>query len=251
MTTIKVRRGTAAQWTSANPVLAAGEQGLDTTNNVLKIGDGVTAWSSLGAANSGTYVRLGDVDGLTPVVFAGDSITTTTGFLAYGGPAVLGGFPDAVVGAGTTSTADAGVGGNTSTQLLARYDADVIARAPKVVHILIGTNDASGSATVATLAGNIREMVRRNRVIGARTILGLVPPSSAGSPANRKALIVAYNQWIARYGLTERILVVDYYGPLVDTATGGLASAYDSGDGVHPNDAGQTAFSALILPFIS
>lgn len=47
MSTIQVRRGTAAQWSSANPVLAAGEPGFETDTGVLKIGDGSTAWSSL------------------------------------------------------------------------------------------------------------------------------------------------------------------------------------------------------------
>jgi hypothetical protein len=41
------RRGTAAQWTSANTVLAAGELGLETDTAKFKIGDGTTVWSSL------------------------------------------------------------------------------------------------------------------------------------------------------------------------------------------------------------
>jgi hypothetical protein len=45
--TIRLRRGTAAQWSSANPVLGAGEAGFETDTNVLKIGDGVTAYNSL------------------------------------------------------------------------------------------------------------------------------------------------------------------------------------------------------------
>jgi hypothetical protein len=46
-TVIKLRRGTASQWTSANPVLSAGEIGLETNTNRTKYGDGSTAWSSL------------------------------------------------------------------------------------------------------------------------------------------------------------------------------------------------------------
>ena len=46
-TKIQVRRGTAAQWTSANPTLAAGEIGFETDTGKFKIGDGTTAWSSL------------------------------------------------------------------------------------------------------------------------------------------------------------------------------------------------------------
>lgn len=44
---IQLRRGTSAQWAAANPVLAAGEPGVDLDTDVLKIGDGVTAWATL------------------------------------------------------------------------------------------------------------------------------------------------------------------------------------------------------------
>lgn len=47
---IQVRRGTASQWSTSNPVLSSGEFGYDTTNKVLKIGDGATAWASLAEA---------------------------------------------------------------------------------------------------------------------------------------------------------------------------------------------------------
>jgi len=44
---IQLRRGTAAQWTAANPVLAQGEMGVETDTQQFKIGNGTTAWSSL------------------------------------------------------------------------------------------------------------------------------------------------------------------------------------------------------------
>ena len=45
---IQLRRDTAANWTSSNPVLGAGELGVETDTDQFKIGDGATAWSSLG-----------------------------------------------------------------------------------------------------------------------------------------------------------------------------------------------------------
>lgn len=45
--TIQVRRGTAAQWTAANPTLASGEVGFETDTFKAKIGDGSTVWTSL------------------------------------------------------------------------------------------------------------------------------------------------------------------------------------------------------------
>ena len=41
------RRGTAAQWTSANPVLNAGEMGWESDTNKFKIGDGTNHWASI------------------------------------------------------------------------------------------------------------------------------------------------------------------------------------------------------------
>ena len=41
------RRGTAQQWTTANPILAAGEIGFESGTNKFKIGDGVNTWSTL------------------------------------------------------------------------------------------------------------------------------------------------------------------------------------------------------------
>lgn len=43
----QLRRGTAAEWTSANPVLASGEQGYETDTRKIKIGDGTSAWNAL------------------------------------------------------------------------------------------------------------------------------------------------------------------------------------------------------------
>lgn len=45
--TIQVRRDTAANFTSGNPTLSAGEPGFETDTLRLKIGDGSTAWNSL------------------------------------------------------------------------------------------------------------------------------------------------------------------------------------------------------------
>ena len=44
---LQFRNDTAANWASVNPTLAAGEAGFDTTNQVLKIGNGTTPWSTL------------------------------------------------------------------------------------------------------------------------------------------------------------------------------------------------------------
>jgi len=47
---IQMRRGTTTQWSTANPTLAEGEVGVDTTLTKFKVGNGSTAWNSLGYA---------------------------------------------------------------------------------------------------------------------------------------------------------------------------------------------------------
>ena len=58
---IQIRRDTASNWTSANSVLAQGELGVETDTNKMKIGDGSTAWSSLGyLVDTGGYAAYAD-----------------------------------------------------------------------------------------------------------------------------------------------------------------------------------------------
>ena len=55
---IQLRRGTTAQWSTANPTLASGEVGVDTSLTKFKVGNGSTAWNSLQYATltyQGTY----------------------------------------------------------------------------------------------------------------------------------------------------------------------------------------------------
>ena len=52
-TRIKLRRDTAANWTTENPILAEGEPGLETDTGKIKYGDGTTAWVSLDYAAGG------------------------------------------------------------------------------------------------------------------------------------------------------------------------------------------------------
>lgn len=60
ITIIQQRAGTAAQWTSVNPVLAAGEMGVESDTKKFKFGNGTTAWNLLGYG-----VGVNDPAGLT------------------------------------------------------------------------------------------------------------------------------------------------------------------------------------------
>ena len=65
VTQIQIRRGTASQWTSANPTLASGEFGYETDTGKFKLGDGSTAWNSLAYKASGTVTSITAGTGLS------------------------------------------------------------------------------------------------------------------------------------------------------------------------------------------
>jgi len=56
-TRFKLRSDTAANWTAANPVLLAGEIGVETDTRKYKIGDGSTAWAGLSYYIDGVAIR--------------------------------------------------------------------------------------------------------------------------------------------------------------------------------------------------
>jgi hypothetical protein len=72
VTQVQVRRGTASQWTSANPTLASGEWGFETDTLKVKIGNGSTAWNSLAYQGAGSVTSITAGTGLS-----GGTITST------------------------------------------------------------------------------------------------------------------------------------------------------------------------------
>ena len=63
---IRLRRGTATEWVSKNPILALGEPGLETDTRKLKFGDGVSNWATLAysaSSGGGGGAAWGDITG--------------------------------------------------------------------------------------------------------------------------------------------------------------------------------------------
>ena len=73
---LQLRRGTAADWTSVNPVLAAGEMGVETDTRKVKVGDGATSWSGLDYIASDSPA-IGEIaqDAINEALVAGTGIT--------------------------------------------------------------------------------------------------------------------------------------------------------------------------------
>jgi hypothetical protein len=91
-TTIKLRRGTASAWTTANPTLAAGEPGFETDTGKLKVGDGATSWTGLAyltaSGGGGTPPSEGALTDASTI--ASDWSANTVKYVTLGGNRTLG-----------------------------------------------------------------------------------------------------------------------------------------------------------------
>ena len=74
-TRIQLRRDTAADWVSNNPILELGEPGHETDTNKLKIGNGVDDWNSLDYAIIEQFDSQWNSLQATPTTLAGYGIT--------------------------------------------------------------------------------------------------------------------------------------------------------------------------------
>jgi lysophospholipase L1-like esterase len=142
-----------------------------------------------------------------------------------------------------------GISGQTTPQMLLRFQADVIALKPKVVVILAGINDIAGNtgpSTLEMIEDNISSMSVLAKSAGIKVILSSVLPAydfpwrPGLSPAEK---VVALNKWIQNYAFKNGFIYLDYYSPMVDDRKG-LKAEYTT-DGVHPNEKGYKIMEPL------
>lgn len=125
---------------------------------------------------------------------------------------------------------DAGPG-DKSREVLLRLP-EIISLKPEVVYLKIGTNDTS----LPTWQANITTIVSSLRRAGIKVILLTPPPmNSTNKQPYRDSLFAMYPT-----------STIDLFTPLKATSGTGYNPTYDSGDGVHPNQAGHNLIAATI-----
>lgn len=169
------------------------------------------------------------------VVFIGDSITENWVGLA---PSLF------VAGA-----VGRGISGQTSPQILVRFYQDVVRLRPKVVHIMIGTNDLAGNTGPTSpemYTNHIAAMVDLAKANGIAVVIGSILPAAkfpwkpALSPAKQ---VVALNTWLKDYAKARGAVFADYHAALVN-AEGGIDPDL-APDGIHPNARGYAVMEPI------
>ena len=158
---IQLRRDTAANWTTNNPTLAQGEFAIETDTDKYKIGDGSTAWTSLGysslpsnvlplsgGAMTGAITTNSTFDGVDIAVR--DAILSSTTTTAGAALPKAGG---AMTGAITTNSTFDGVDIATRDAILTSTTTTAAAALPKAGGAMTGaitTNSTFDGVDIAT-----------------------------------------------------------------------------------------------------
>ncbi|MDE1178134.1 MAG: SGNH/GDSL hydrolase family protein [Edaphobacter sp.] len=142
-----------------------------------------------------------------------------------------------------------GVSGQTTPQMLIRFQQDVVALKPAAVVIFGGSNDVAGNtgqATLPMIEDNLRSMVAIAKANGIKVILASQQPT-IDYPWNHgthpEQALRALSLWEKNYAAENGLVYVDYYSALVGP-DGGFKPGL-SVDGVHPTAQGYAVMAPL------
>jgi lysophospholipase L1-like esterase len=142
-----------------------------------------------------------------------------------------------------------GIGGQTTPQMLLRFQQDVVALQPKVVVINGGTNDIAGNtgpSTLEMIEDNLKSMAQVATANGIKVVLASVTPAfdypwkRGLEPAEK---VVALNAWMKDYCSKTGCVSADYFTRMSDEKHGmkeGLAR-----DGIHPTPEGYSIMAPI------
>ncbi|MDE3106276.1 MAG: SGNH/GDSL hydrolase family protein [Acidobacteriota bacterium] len=213
---------------------AAAQQAAELAAARTKLND----WPQLGRYRAENASLAAPTAGEQRVVFYGDSITDAwgrrpnTGEFFPGRPYV-----------------NRGISGQTTAQMVVRFEQDVVRLQPAVVLILAGTNDVAGNTgpmTPEMTMDNFRAMVAIAKQNHIRVVLASILPASAypWKPGVQPAEpIRELNRQLQALCAEQGLVYVDYYDAMTNAA-GGLDKDLAS-DGVHPTAKGYAIMAPL------
>jgi lysophospholipase L1-like esterase len=142
-----------------------------------------------------------------------------------------------------------GIGGQTTPQMLVRFQQDVVALKPTVVVINAGTNDIAGNtgpSSLEMIEDNLKSMAQIATANGIRVVLASVTPAydypwkRGLEPAEK---VVSLNSWMKDYCARVGCVYADYFTPMADDKHGMKEGL--SRDGIHPTPAGYAIMAPI------
>lgn len=150
---------------------------------------------------------------------------------------------------------DMGISANNTSQMVMRYQNDVLKRDPQCVVIMGGTNDLAQGVTKANILQNIKNMAEQAEALNMKVVLCSVTPcnreySALSNPKTKGAHIIELNRMIKEYADSKGFIYCDYFPVLVDTDGLSMQQRYWLYDDLHPNPDAYTVMEGVINPII-
>lgn len=149
---------------------------------------------------------------------------------------------------------NAGIGGNTTADGLARFDRDVLAPRPTHVVLMFGLNDSwidagktASRLTVADYRDNLRQMIAQLKQRQVTVVL--MTPNPALAPTygpERNVTLKPYVEAVRGLAREQQLELVDVYARLAELALEGVELNTLFTDAMHPNPAGQQWIADLL-----
>lgn len=149
-----------------------------------------------------------------------------------------------------------GIGGQTSAQMLVRFNDDVLDLHPKAVVIMAGTNDVAHNeywVSPERVVDNIVAMCNQAQANGIVPIISSIPPCSEfpwrKEIKNPGQTIIDINKNLKAYADANGIVYLDYHSALTDENLGLPKTLSD--DGCHPLPDTYFTMEEMVLEAIS
>lgn len=166
---------------------------------------------------------------------------------------------------------NAGIGGNSTRNLLKRVERDVLAHQPAVVVMMVGTNDAlnsNNSVPIKEYGENLKQLVKSFTEAGSKVVLMTIPPCidellfsrhkakffTDRSPEDR---IADVNAEVKKLAQSDGVRLVDVHALLEKGGAGSEKSSLlrnvansRSKDGVHPTSEGYDVIAQGVFEIL-
>ena len=140
---------------------------------------------------------------------------------------------------------NAGVNGERTDQIAARFDRDVLVRQPQLVVIIAGVNDVYQNLPADRVTAQLAAMYDRAASAGIAVVAGTIVPYNTATP-DQNARMHAINDWIWRQaGARRRFQVADTRAATADP--GNPDRLAGSPDDLHPDINGYRAMALACL----
>lgn len=186
----------------------------------------------------------------TKIVFLGDSITGRSDLVHYlKFSHIVDCMIEARWGAGKAVVVNRGIGGNTTTDVLKRFQTDVLDEHPDLVVLLISGNDANLKTPQEVTRANLKEIVTRLHGVGSKVLLlqyHMLP--NPQNPEKAWVHLPANNGLIAEVAAETGCPVLNM-APLMQAALGthAVTELVNEADGVHLNSGGELVYARAVF----